>query len=58
MTRSISAETIEQRLNKGVLNVWYPVLPSWGVHNTPVGIHPLRAKTWCYGAIMTAKFTR
>jgi len=28
----------EERLNKGLLDYWYPVLPSWAVHGTPVGI--------------------
>ncbi len=28
----------EARLNKGLKNYWYPVLPSWGVRDTPVGI--------------------
>ena len=35
---TISAEAIEQRLTQGVLNAWYPVLPSWGVTDRPVGI--------------------
>lgn len=38
MSHSVSPEAIEKRLNQGVLNVWYPVLPSWGVHDKPVGI--------------------
>lgn len=29
---------IAQRLNTGMINCWHPVLPSWGVRNTPVGI--------------------
>lgn len=29
---------VEDRLNKGILNAWHPVLPSWGVRDVPVGI--------------------
>jgi phenylpropionate dioxygenase-like ring-hydroxylating dioxygenase large terminal subunit len=29
---------IEDRLNKGLKNYWHPVLASWAVHDTPVGI--------------------
>lgn len=29
---------VEDRVNKGLLNLWYPVLPSWGVGSAPVGI--------------------
>jgi phenylpropionate dioxygenase-like ring-hydroxylating dioxygenase large terminal subunit len=29
---------IEDRVNKGLKNYWYPVLPSWAVHDAPVGI--------------------
>jgi len=28
----------EARLNKGLLDYWYPVAPSWSVHGVPVGI--------------------
>lgn len=28
----------EDRLNKGLLDYWYPVLPSYALHGTPVGI--------------------
>jgi len=28
----------EDRLNKGLKNCWHPVLASWAVHDTPVGI--------------------
>ena len=35
---TISLDAIERRLNLGVLNLWYPVLPSWGVTDTPVGV--------------------
>lgn len=31
-------ERVEERLNTGLLNLWYPVLPSWGVRDAPVGI--------------------
>ena len=29
---------VEKRLNTGLLNYWYPVLPSWSVSDVPVGI--------------------
>ena len=29
---------VEALLKTGLLNMWYPVLPSWGVHSEPVGI--------------------
>src|SRR5699024_9324203 len=29
---------VDQLLNFGLRNLWYPVLPSWKVHNTPIGI--------------------
>lgn len=29
---------VEERLDTGLLGYWYPVLPSWAVHDTPVGI--------------------
>jgi phenylpropionate dioxygenase-like ring-hydroxylating dioxygenase large terminal subunit len=32
------AESWEQRLNTGLLNLWYPVAPSWQVANEPVGV--------------------
>src|SRR5262249_50191881 len=28
----------EERFNKGLLDYWYPVLPSWALHGAPVGI--------------------
>lgn len=31
-------QAIEHRVNRGLLNQWYPVLPSWAVASTPVGI--------------------
>jgi phenylpropionate dioxygenase-like ring-hydroxylating dioxygenase large terminal subunit len=31
-------EAVEKRLNAGILNCWHPVLPSWGVQDSPVGI--------------------
>lgn len=29
---------VQERLNKGLKNYWYPVLPSWSVRDTPRGI--------------------
>lgn len=37
MSASIE-QAVETRLNLGLLNVWHPVLPSWGVSDAPVGI--------------------
>ena len=43
----ISALT-EERLNLGVKNLWYPILPSWKVNENPVGITRLgeRIAVW------------
>jgi len=38
MTHSDLHDAAEARLNRGLLNYWYPVLPSWAVHGAPVGI--------------------
>lgn len=38
MTDDALADRAEDRLNKGLLNSWYPVLPSWAVQGAPVGI--------------------
>jgi len=32
------AQAVERRLNRGLLNQWYPVLPSWALAGAPVGI--------------------
>ena len=32
------AQAVEQRVNRGLLNLWYPVLPSWALAGTPIGI--------------------
>lgn len=37
-TNKVSSESIEQRVNSGLLNYWYPVLQSWSVMGTPTGI--------------------
>ena len=29
---------VETLLTNGLMNMWYPVLPSWSVHSEPVGI--------------------
>ena len=34
----IDAQAVEQRLNRGLLNQWYPVLPSWALAGAPIGI--------------------
>lgn len=39
MTQTSSvAASAEALLDTGLRNLWYPVLPSWAVHDTPVGI--------------------
>ncbi len=38
MTVSDQLASAEARLNIGLLDYWYPVLPSWGLHGAPVGI--------------------
>lgn len=42
------ARQIERRLNYGVKNLWYPILPSWQVRENPVGITRLgeRIAVW------------
>ena len=35
---------VSKRLNLGLLNKWYPVLPSYKVQNEPVGITRLSEK--------------
>ena len=37
-------EQIEARVNTGILNYWYPVLPGWSVNGTPKGITRLSQK--------------
>jgi len=34
----VTQDQVNDRLNKGLLNTWHPVLPSWGVHSDPIGI--------------------
>lgn len=36
--KSYTPEQLDSLLNTGLMNQWYPVLPSWGVHSDPVGI--------------------
>ncbi len=31
-------QAVERLVNRGLLNQWYPVLPSWAVAGAPVGI--------------------
>jgi phenylpropionate dioxygenase-like ring-hydroxylating dioxygenase large terminal subunit len=38
MTASDQFNAAEERLNKGLLDYWYPVLPGYALHGTPVGI--------------------
>lgn len=33
-----SKELIADRVSKGLKNYWYPVLPSWALHDVPMGI--------------------
>ena len=40
----ISPDQVETLLKTGLLNLWYPVLPSWGVNSEPVGITRLSRK--------------
>ena len=30
-------KAVEDRVSRGVLNLWYPVLPSWAVAGAPIG---------------------
>ena len=38
MTATPGNDDSERRINKGLLNLWYPVAPSWMVVNAPVGV--------------------
>jgi phenylpropionate dioxygenase-like ring-hydroxylating dioxygenase large terminal subunit len=38
MTVSDHFTAAEERLNTGLLDYWYPVLPSWALHGAPIGI--------------------
>jgi len=38
MNQDVQARAVEQRLNQGLPDYWYPVLPSWALRDTPVGI--------------------
>lgn len=45
MIQNLSIEQLtEERVNKGLINCWYPVLPSWRVAEAPVGITRLSEK--------------
>ena len=37
-TEMSSSELTAERVSKGLKNYWYPVLPSWKLHNGPMGI--------------------
>lgn len=37
-TQAASQESIEALLDRGLRNMWYPVLPSWALQDSPVGI--------------------
>src|SRR5690349_7384578 len=37
-TAALPRERIDAYINRGVRNAWYPVLPSWRVHDAPIGI--------------------
>ncbi|SVA96763.1 uncharacterized protein METZ01_LOCUS149617, partial [marine metagenome] len=30
-------DQVETLLTNGLMNMWYPVLPSWSVHSEPIG---------------------
>jgi phenylpropionate dioxygenase-like ring-hydroxylating dioxygenase large terminal subunit len=34
----VDPQAVEARVNRGVLNQWYPVLPSWALAGNPIGI--------------------
>ncbi|HML83239.1 MAG TPA: aromatic ring-hydroxylating dioxygenase subunit alpha [Thiomonas arsenitoxydans] len=38
MERSLLHDEVGRRLNSGLHNFWYPVLPSWRLHSSPYGI--------------------
>ncbi|PCI53966.1 MAG: 3-phenylpropionate dioxygenase [Alphaproteobacteria bacterium] len=40
----VTADQLEERMDLGLLNYWYPVLPSWSVSETPIGITRLGQK--------------
>src|SRR5262249_15001921 len=34
----VDRKAVEDRVSRGLLNLWYPVLPSWAVAGAPIGI--------------------
>ena len=36
--KAYTSDQVEKLVNTGLMNLWYPVLPSWRVHSDPVGI--------------------
>ena len=42
--KAYTSDQVEQLVNTGLMNLWYPVLPSWKVHSDPVGITRLSQK--------------
>ena len=36
--KKVLKQEIENQFEKGLLNLWYPVLPSWALGDTPIGI--------------------
>lgn len=42
--KAYTPDQVEHLVNTGLMNLWYPVLPSWKVHSDPVGITRLSRK--------------
>ena len=42
--KQFTSDQVERLVNTGLMNLWYPVLPSWRVHSDPVGITRLSQK--------------
>ena len=42
--KQYTSDQVERLVNTGLMNLWYPVLPSWRVHSDPVGITRLSQK--------------
>ena len=37
--KGVSPDRVKDRIEKGLRNMWHPVLPSWALHDAPVGIN-------------------
>mgnify|MGYP000402987214 FL=1 len=36
--QGVTQQMVTDRIDKGLRNFWHPVLPSWALHDTPLGL--------------------